>query len=112
MKQVNKYFCHIRRGRNGRKPSNYPYDSAGVPLRITNFTPNLISNPSIESIKKESKESNVVCLQEMMSLLDCLGQHEFDKNLCKQQSAKLQQCYQNFMTRREDHKKSLRALKK
>lgn len=98
--KLNKRILHIRRGQNGRRPSCYPLDGAGMPMRVTNYIPvKELKDLSIESINKSKEVSDVVCLPEMMSLFDCLSKHEFDKNFCKEQSTILQNCYTNYVNR-------------
>lgn len=99
--KLNKKIQFIRRGQNGRRPSNYPLDGAGVPMRITNFMPKTVPNITAESLQEKKKDSDIVCLPEMMSLFNCLSQHEFDKFLCKEQALNLQNCYSNFVDSRE-----------
>lgn len=84
----------IRKRFNGRKPSNYPCDGVGIPLRITRLFPMKLKDVTIESLKESASKKNVVtCLPEMMSLFDCLEKHDFDKKACSECVAKLEDCH-------------------
>lgn len=96
---------HIRPRKNGRKPSNYPVDSCGVPLRITQVFPLKLQPIKLEQlIDKKEKITDVVCVPEMMKLFDCLSKHEFDKTKCVQQTKSLEQCYVTSKAAQKDLK--------
>lgn len=98
---VLKRAVFLERGmKNGRKPSRFPTDSAGQPLRITQYIPMKLKPVTVEALEEKASrvdKNDVVCLPEMMNLFDCLSKHEFDKNLCKLQATTLQTCYSNFL---------------
>lgn len=81
------YFGKLRP--NGRRPSNYPADGCGIPLRITKNR-DLDREPSDQTFKK-SKE--VACNDELMKVLDCFGKHEYDQTICAPQITAMEQCF-------------------
>lgn len=104
MSFLNKRIQFQRLRKNGRKPSNYPTDSAGIPLRITQMLSFKLPEITPESIELSKREKDVVCINEMMTLFDCFQKHEFDKTFCEKQAMALENCYSNFMTRRQKRK--------
>lgn len=101
MRKINKRAVFFERlTKNGRGPSNYPTDSAGIPLRITQYIPMKLREITPDYLKKKEKnqgKNDVVCLPEMMTLFDCLSKNEYDKRLCIQQAKSLQNCYSAYM---------------
>lgn len=90
----------MRPRKNGRRPSNYPLDGCGIPLRITRLFPMKLKDVSIESLVEEKNTSDVVCLTEMMSLFDCFEKHEFNRSLCQKHVMALEHCYSSFRSER------------
>lgn len=85
---------------NGRKPSNYPLDGCGIPMRITRLFPLKLKDVTVETLEASRREDDVVCLTEMMSLFDCFEKHEFNRTPCQQHVLALEHCYKNFRSER------------
>lgn len=84
--------------KNGGKPSNYPTNGVGVPLRITRLFPMKLKDITIKDLEeKQTRTSDVVCLTEMMSLFDCFERNEFDRSPCQQHVQALQKCHSGFI---------------
>jgi len=86
----------MRPRRNGRLPSRFPTDGVGIPLRITRLFPMKLKDVTIKSLEESKKESDLVCMTEMMSLFECLEKHDFDQKLCQQHANALEHCYSSF----------------
>lgn len=95
---------------NGRNPSNYPCDGAGVPLRITRVKELALPHVTIDSImdKNKSLKGDLACIPEMMTLFDCFEKHDFNRAQCKQQMQNLESCYSNHLT----NKRQLKSAKR
>lgn len=96
MSQLNKKIQFMKLRGNGRRPSNWPLDGAGIPLRITRLFPMKLKEVSFDTKKQES---DVVCLTEMMSLFDCFRDNDFAVTHCENQVKALKSCYSNFKGR-------------
>lgn len=100
----------MRPRKNGRRPSSYPTDGCGTPLRITRMFPMVLKDVSVDKIKEQRPESNVVCISEMMALFECFEKSDFNANTCKLQADTLEQCYNNHMTARMNRKAEKKKL--
>lgn len=105
MSFLNKRIQFIKLRKNGRRPSNYPIDGAGIPMRITRLFPMKLKEVTIESLEDKKRESDVVCIQELMSLFDCFEKNEFDRKSCLQQAKALENCYSTSQDMRIEMKK-------
>lgn len=90
----------IRLRKNGRRPSNFPLDGGGTPLRITRIFPMKLKEVSLDKLEASKKESDVVCISEMMSLFDCYEKHDFTRGPCQQYISALEHCYSSFRAER------------
>lgn len=104
MSCLNKRIQFMRPRKNGRLPSNYPTDGCGIPLRITRLFPMKLKDVTIESLDKQKKQSDVVCLTEMMSLFDCFEKNEFNRAHCENFVTNLENCYTSYQKSRDQMK--------
>lgn len=95
----------MRVAKNGRNPSNYPTDGVGVPLRITRMFPMKLKDVTLDKLKDKRIESEVVCINELMSLFDCFENSDYNAKICQTQANLLEQCYSSHMLK----KKTLKA---
>lgn len=96
---INKRIQFVYRIRkNGRRPSGWPLDGAGIPLRITRMFPLKLADKKLEHIEAadKTKERDVSCMTEMMRLFECYERNEFDRAHCKAEIDKLNNCYEKF----------------
>lgn len=98
--------------KNGREPSNFPTDGCGIPLRITRLFPMKLKEVTLDSLESNKRETDVVCIQEMMSLFDCFEKNEFDRKACEQQAKLLEHCYSTNMDRKAESKARRSVLRK
>lgn len=96
MSCLNKRLQFMRPRGNGRRPSNFPLDGAGIPIRLTRLFPMKLKPVTIESLQASKTETDVVCLTEMMSLFECFEKHEFDRSPCQQHVSALDHCYSKY----------------
>lgn len=90
----------MRPRKNGRRPSNYPIDGAGVALRITRLFPMKLKDITIDDLNQKSKDSQDTCINEMMALFDCFEKNDFDKAQCKQHVSALEHCVNSHKNKR------------
>lgn len=101
MSAINKRIQFMRPRKNGRKPSNFPLDGCGIPLRITRLFPMKLKDVTIESLDRQKKETDVVCLTEMMSLFDCFEKNEFNRKHCENHVKSLENCFTSYRSRKD-----------
>lgn len=101
MSCINKRIPLKRRRANGREPSNYPTDGVGIPMRITRLFPMKLKDVTVESLsEKQTMKSDVVCIQEMMTLFDCFEKHDFERGPCQSSILALENCYSGFRSQK------------
>lgn len=101
---LNHRFNLLRPRANGRRPSSYPTDGVGMPLRITRLFPMKLKEVTVKTLKEEKHETDVVCITQMMSLFDCFERNEFDRTLCKQHVDDLELCYSSYLKNKNTNK--------
>ena len=69
-----------------------------------------LKDVSLDKLKEQRTESNVVCITEMMSLFDCFEKSDFNTENCQAQAATLEQCYASHMTAKVKHKAEKKKL--
>lgn len=81
------------RVKTGRRPSHGMQDAGGAPLRLTRMFPMKLKDVKLNELKDLRDNKTTACLDEMISLLDCLELHEFNKDQCSTQVTSLEQCH-------------------
>lgn len=94
----------MRPRKNARLPGNYPTEGCGIPMRITRLFPMKLKDVTVASLKDSKKESDVICIPEMMSLFDCFEKNDFNTSVCQQQAKALEHCYTTHTARKNEVK--------
>lgn len=111
MSNINKHFF-LAPGKNGRRPLRYPMDGSGHPVRLQRLMDMKLPAVDVENIKSK-KTDDLVCNNELMKLLECFSKHDFDKEMCINQTTALNNCYSNHQLKwKEQKEKNLKKSKK
>jgi len=77
--------------RNGRRP-------ARPVTRFKADKPMVLRNEVTSGTKIDS---DIVCIPQMMDMLSCFKDNEFDQNKCETQIDAFQKCYDSYVSKRE-----------
>lgn len=89
---------------------NWPVDGCGIPMRITRYIPMKLKDVTDEYLERGTKESDVVCINEMMSLFECFEKHEFQREPCENFVKSLEQCYSTKATKKAESKERMKQI--
>lgn len=107
---LNKRLQFIKTRKNGRAPSNWPVDGCGIPLRVTRYIPMTLKEVTSKTLEKGTRETDVVCISEMMSLFECFEKHEFQRGPCENFAKSLEQCYTANMIKKAEGKERRKQI--